>query len=115
VVFVGECRWACSDTSAKPVRSRVDRAEKEVDYVENKPFQFKVNVVNGGRQVDIEVRLKVLSSQHEDMFFVVKFMALDPLTKREVSPYLVVHSLPIKVISVRAPPSRLPFPYTNRD
>lgn len=74
-------------------------SEKEVDYVENKPFQFKVNVVNGGRQVDIEVRLKVLSSQHEDMFFVVKFMALDPLTKREVSPYLVVHSLPIKVIS----------------
>ncbi len=59
-----------------------------------------VNVVNGGRQVDIEVRLKVLSSQHEDMFFVVKFSALDPLTKREISPLLQTFSHPIKVISV---------------
>lgn len=108
----------------------IPTTEKEVDYVENKPFQFKVNVANGGRQVDIEVRgpshgkrepwrrpnfsfvvssafarqvrLKVLSSQHEDMFFIVKFMALDPLTKREVSPYLVAHSFPIKVISVHS-------------
>jgi len=74
-------------------------AEKEVDFVENKPFQFRVNVVEGGKQVDIEVRLKVLSSQHEDMFFVIRFIALDPITKREISPFLVVHSLPIKVIS----------------
>jgi len=73
--------------------------ETEVDFISNKPFMFKVNVLEGGQQVDIEVRLKVLSSQHEDMFFRVKFVALDPITKQEVAPSLVVLSAPIKVIS----------------
>jgi len=49
--------------------------------------------------VDIEVRLKVLSSQHEDMFFRVKFIALDPIGKQEVAASLMVLSAPIKVIS----------------
>jgi len=73
--------------------------DTEVDYISNKPFLFKVTVAEGGQQVDIEVRLKVLSSQHEDMFFRVKFVALDPITKQEVGSSLVAISAPIKVIS----------------
>jgi len=73
--------------------------EKEVDYVTNRPYLFKVNAVNGGTQADVELRLKVLSSQHEDLFFRVKFVALDPLTKCELGPSLTALSAPIKVIS----------------
>jgi len=73
--------------------------DTEVDYISNKPFLFKVVAADGGQQIDVEVRLKVLSSQHEDMFFRVKFMALDPINKQEVSPSLTVLSAPIKVIS----------------
>ncbi|KAL6042762.1 Hydrocephalus-inducing protein [Balamuthia mandrillaris] len=73
--------------------------ESEVDFVSKKPFHFKVEVVEDGRRANLEVRLKVLSSQHEDMFFRVKFIALDPLTKQQIAPSFVAFSAPIKVIS----------------
>jgi len=74
-------------------------SEKEVDYVQNKPFQFKVQAAAGGESANLEIRLKVLSSQHEDTFFRVKIVALDPVTKQPVVDSLKVVSAPIKVIS----------------
>jgi len=71
--------------------------EKEVDRV--KPLEFKVKVDESGLFVNIECRLKVLTSQLEDMFFRLRFIALDPISKREISPQLQVTSAPIKVIS----------------
>eukprot|EP01090_Pellita_catalonica_P009237 TRINITY_DN20297_c0_g1_i1.p1 TRINITY_DN20297_c0_g1~~TRINITY_DN20297_c0_g1_i1.p1 ORF type:complete len:412 (-),score=58.50 TRINITY_DN20297_c0_g1_i1:53-1267(-) len=77
--------------------------EKEVTFVQTKPFQFEV-LPQSGSQVDsdyadLEVRLFVLSSQHENTSFKVKIIALDPLTKIAISPALQAISHPIKVIS----------------
>lgn len=58
-----------------------------------------MRVNESGSKVNVECRLKVLSSQLEDMFFKIKFIALDPITQREISPMLTVVSEAIKVIS----------------
>jgi len=73
--------------------------KKEVDFVKLKPLEYKSQVHENGSQVNMEVRLKVLTSQLEDMMFRVKIRALDARTKREVSPLLNVTSAPIKVVS----------------
>jgi len=73
--------------------------EKEVDFIKHKPFEFRVKVDPSGTFVNIECRLKVLTSQLEDMFFRLRFLGLDPLSKRVIGPQLVTISEPIKVIS----------------
>jgi len=67
--------------------------------VKTKPCDFKSTVNERGDQVSINAKIKVLTSQHEDMFFRVKVRALEPKTKREFNPPLEVISAPIKVIS----------------
>jgi len=71
---------------------------KEVDFLKLKPLEYKVKV-DSASIVNIECRLKVLTRQLEDMFFRLRFVALDPLTKTELSPQLIAVSQPIKVIS----------------
>lgn len=71
---------------------------KEVDYIKDKPFQFKAKPNDRGDQVQLELRLKVLTSQHEDMFFICSIQGFDPHTKNEI-PELHAYSHPIKVIS----------------
>eukprot|EP01102_Stenamoeba_stenopodia_P014145 TRINITY_DN4669_c0_g2_i1.p1 TRINITY_DN4669_c0_g2~~TRINITY_DN4669_c0_g2_i1.p1 ORF type:complete len:443 (+),score=97.57 TRINITY_DN4669_c0_g2_i1:164-1492(+) len=73
--------------------------EKEVDFVKLKPLEYKVRVNDSGSKVNVECRLKVLSSQLEDMNFRIKFIALDPITQKEICPLLTTISDPIKVIS----------------
>jgi hypothetical protein len=73
--------------------------EKEVDFIKHKPFEFRVKVDPSGTFVNIECRLKVLTSQLEDMFFRLRFVGLDPITKRAIGPQLTAISEPIKVIS----------------
>eukprot|EP01103_Thecamoeba_quadrilineata_P004172 TRINITY_DN138_c0_g1_i1.p1 TRINITY_DN138_c0_g1~~TRINITY_DN138_c0_g1_i1.p1 ORF type:complete len:325 (-),score=71.47 TRINITY_DN138_c0_g1_i1:114-1088(-) len=73
--------------------------EKEVDFIKHKPFEFRVKVDPSGTFVNIECRLKVLTSQLEDMFFRLRFLGLDPITKRAIGPQLTAISEPIKVIS----------------
>lgn len=73
--------------------------EKEVDFIKHKPFEFRVKVDPSGTFVNIECRLKVLTSQLEDMFFRLRFLGLDPLSKRVIGPQLTTISEPIKVIS----------------
>eukprot|EP01103_Thecamoeba_quadrilineata_P005312 TRINITY_DN15128_c0_g1_i1.p1 TRINITY_DN15128_c0_g1~~TRINITY_DN15128_c0_g1_i1.p1 ORF type:complete len:428 (-),score=94.10 TRINITY_DN15128_c0_g1_i1:33-1316(-) len=73
--------------------------EKFVDYVKVKPVDHKPTVNENGDQVTIELRIKVLTSQHENSFFRVKIFLLDPNTGMPFHPSLVVFSEPVKVIS----------------
>jgi len=73
--------------------------EKEVDFVKVKPLEFKTHLSERGEQCTMEARIKVLSSQHEDLFFRIKVIALDARTGQEFCPSLFVLSQPIKVIS----------------
>eukprot|EP01103_Thecamoeba_quadrilineata_P014624 TRINITY_DN439_c0_g1_i2.p1 TRINITY_DN439_c0_g1~~TRINITY_DN439_c0_g1_i2.p1 ORF type:complete len:414 (-),score=81.56 TRINITY_DN439_c0_g1_i2:37-1278(-) len=73
--------------------------EKFVDYVKVKPVDHKPTVNETGDQVTMELRIKVLTSQHENSFFRVKIFLLDPNTGTPFHPSLVVFSEPVKVIS----------------
>jgi len=72
--------------------------EKGVDFVKLKPIEYKCIPNESGDQVSIELRIKVLTSQHEDMFFKVKIQGTDPVSKQEI-PNLKAITAPIKVIS----------------
>lgn len=72
---------------------------KAVSFVKTKPLDFKPMVNERGDQVSLNTKIKVLTSQHEDMFFRVRVRALEPKTKHEFLPPIEVVSGPIKVIS----------------
>ncbi|GAM24467.1 hypothetical protein SAMD00019534_076420 [Acytostelium subglobosum LB1] len=72
--------------------------EKEVDFVKNKPVEYKATPNDTGDTVTCEVRIKVLTSQHEDMFFRVKIAGHEPVSK-QIIPNLFAITHPIKVIS----------------
>jgi len=71
---------------------------KEVDYVKVKPMDFKYTPIDSGLQLEVELRFKVLSSQHEDMLFRVKIQGYNPTTL-EPLPQLTLFTPSIKVIS----------------
>jgi len=73
--------------------------DKEVDFVKTKPLESKPKISPSGEYAYLELRIQVLSSQHEDSFFRIKVIALDPVTGREFDPPINVVSNPIKVIS----------------
>jgi hypothetical protein len=73
--------------------------EKLVDFVKIKPVDHKPTVNETGDQVSIELRIKVLTSQHENSFFRVKISLLDPNTGMPFQPPLVCYTDPVKVIS----------------
>jgi len=72
--------------------------DKEVDFVKVKPMEFKSVASEDGRLLDTELRIKVLTSQHEDMLFKIRIAGSNPLTHEEI-PGLSIISGPIKVIS----------------
>eukprot|EP01114_Cavostelium_apophysatum_P018610 TRINITY_DN579_c0_g1_i1.p1 TRINITY_DN579_c0_g1~~TRINITY_DN579_c0_g1_i1.p1 ORF type:complete len:406 (+),score=108.67 TRINITY_DN579_c0_g1_i1:132-1220(+) len=87
-----------------------DEGGKEVDYVKNKPIEFKPVPSQNGNQLDCETRIKVLTSHHEDLLFKIKIQGFNPTTKQEVAG-LMIYSFPIKVISKpeqlkKRPPSK---------
>jgi len=67
----------------------------EVSYVKNEPLESKVNIFEAGAKAIVELKIKVLTSQHEDMLFRVQLYGIDPLTGQP----LEAISKPIKVIS----------------
>ncbi len=71
---------------------------KEVESVKMKPIESKLKHSDSGDVVNIEIRIKVLTSQLEDMFFRVRIAALDPITKSILPQYSIL-SHPIRVIS----------------
>jgi len=72
--------------------------DKEVDFVKVKPMEFKSTPSENGQILDAELRIKVLTSQHEDMLFKIRIAGANPITREEI-PGLAVMSSPIKVIS----------------
>eukprot|EP01116_Phalansterium_solitarium_P018465 TRINITY_DN4890_c0_g1_i1.p1 TRINITY_DN4890_c0_g1~~TRINITY_DN4890_c0_g1_i1.p1 ORF type:complete len:387 (+),score=104.88 TRINITY_DN4890_c0_g1_i1:104-1162(+) len=71
---------------------------KSVDFVKTSPMEFKYSPNSAGDRLEVELRIKVLTSQHEDMLFKVHIHGVDPITKAEF-PGLFLVSPPIKVIS----------------
>jgi len=71
---------------------------KEVDFVKLKPLECKMRPNEEGDQLTVEIRIKVLTSQLEDMFFRVVLKLVDPRTRKDYS-QLVVLSHPIRVVS----------------
>jgi len=69
--------------------------KQEVNFVKNAPLDAKINLNDTGDRAKIEVKIKVLTSQHEDSLFRVRILATDPMTKLPFD--LFTH--PIKVIS----------------
>lgn len=63
-----------------------------------KPLECKTRPNDEGDQLTVEIRIKVLTSQLEDMFFRVVVKLVDPRTKKEY-PHLVCLSHPIRVVS----------------
>jgi len=76
-----------------------DRLEdqKEVETLKNNPLHYTAHVNETGDRAVLEVRISVLSSQHEGAFFRIRLSVKDPKNNEEV----VNFSLPIKVISKR--------------
>lgn len=72
---------------------------KQVDFVKVKPVEHKAKVSGQGSQVFLEVRLKVLTSQHENSLFRVKITAYQTTTSEGFFPELCVYSDAIKVMS----------------
>jgi hypothetical protein len=71
-------------------------AEKEVDFVKEKPIGYKVSLNQAGNKLTVEVRIKVLTSQLEDMLFKVGVYGTDPTTSKQ---YFLGASEAIRVIS----------------
>jgi len=72
---------------------------KLVNYVKTKPCDVKSVVNERGDQVSLNIKIKVLTSQHEDMFFRIRVRVLEPHSKQPLSSSFEVISSPIKVIS----------------
>jgi len=92
--------------------------DKFVDFVKHKPLEYKGHISEKGDKMTIEVRIKVLTSQLEDMFFKLRIKGVDATTKENI-PGLVVTTQPIKVVSKQEQISRiknkqLPTPTQNR-
>jgi len=69
---------------------------KEVDFVKLKPFQFKPTINQNGSKITLEVRIKVLTSQLEDMLFRVGVVVNDSTNSKVLTSAM---SEPVKVIS----------------
>eukprot|EP01117_Protostelium_nocturnum_P001848 TRINITY_DN1232_c0_g1_i1.p1 TRINITY_DN1232_c0_g1~~TRINITY_DN1232_c0_g1_i1.p1 ORF type:complete len:295 (+),score=120.20 TRINITY_DN1232_c0_g1_i1:205-1089(+) len=73
---------------------RDDQEIVDVPYVKSEPIDSKMIIVESYKAVS-EIRIKVLTSQHEDMLFRVKFTASD----KSNAPFAECCTQPIKVIS----------------
>ena len=73
-------------------------AMKPVDYVRDRPLSVKTRVLKDPTEAVVVCTIRVLSSQHEDMFFRIRFTCVDRETGNEVSAITTL-SPSIKVIS----------------
>jgi hypothetical protein len=71
--------------------------EKEVEQLKTPPLEIITHVDRSGRKANVEVKISVLSSQHERACFRIKFTAIDPATGQSLTDF----SQPIKVIAKR--------------
>lgn len=73
--------------------------EKEVDYINVKPIDFKKKFSERDALVTLECKIAVLTSQHEDTFFLIKVVA----SIKETQIQFETKSQPIKVVSKTNP------------
>jgi len=85
---------------------------KGVDFVKVRPVDFKYTVNEIGDQLSMELRIKVLTSQHENIPFRVKVVLLDPNSGLPFQPDLSLLSEPVKVISKPEPLKKKTFEFT---
>eukprot|EP01128_Nolandella_sp_AFSM9_P002409 TRINITY_DN12777_c0_g1_i1.p1 TRINITY_DN12777_c0_g1~~TRINITY_DN12777_c0_g1_i1.p1 ORF type:complete len:348 (-),score=62.79 TRINITY_DN12777_c0_g1_i1:156-1199(-) len=69
-----------------------------VTYVTTKPLEYKPSIAKNGLEISFDVKVKVLSSHHEDNFFRLQITVWDPIIS-STFPKLLIHSMPVKVIS----------------
>lgn len=72
--------------------------DRFVDFIKDKPLEYKGSMSDAGDKMTMEIRLKKLSSHLEDMFFKIRIKGVDSRTHEDI-PYLSVTSQPIKVVS----------------
>uniref|UniRef100_A0A7S4MG65 Uncharacterized protein n=1 Tax=Vannella robusta TaxID=1487602 RepID=A0A7S4MG65_9EUKA len=72
--------------------------DRFVDFIKNKPLEYKGTMNDTGDKMTLEIRMKKLSSHLEDMFFKIRVKGVDSQTKEDI-PNLHVTSQPIKVVS----------------
>lgn len=72
---------------------------KPVDYVKDKPVDIRTQVSESGEELNVELKVKVLTSQHENSLFRIKIIILDPNTGLPIHPYWHIITAPVKVIS----------------
>jgi len=72
--------------------------DRFVDFVKNKPLEYKGTINEKADVMTLEVRLKKLSSHLEDMFFKIRLKGVDSYTKEPI-PSLCITTQPIKVVS----------------
>ena len=75
-------------------------AGKEVDFVRQAPIQCIQTTLSGkADEAELECKIKVLSTQHENMLFRIQVEALNPENQARFEPALVCYTRPIRVIS----------------
>lgn len=68
----------------------------EVSYVKHEPIEYKINInYNNPTKASVDMKIKVLTSQHEDMLFRLRFSGIDPETQMT----FFTLTNPVKVIS----------------
>jgi len=72
--------------------------DRFVDFIKNKPLEYKGTMSDCGDKMILEIRLKKLSSHLEDMFFKIRVKGVDSVTNKDI-PGLFVTSQAIKVVS----------------
>jgi len=68
---------------------------KVVDYIHHEPMQYVSVVSTTGNEISVEVKIGILSSQHQGALFIVMLRIVDSLTNET----LCVLSHPIRVVS----------------
>jgi hypothetical protein len=71
--------------------------QKEVETLKCTPLEYIAHVSDSGEKANVEIRIAVLSSQHEGANFRIKLSVKDPRTSKLVH----VFTSPLKVISKR--------------
>eukprot|EP01104_Vermistella_antarctica_P015697 TRINITY_DN5209_c0_g1_i2.p1 TRINITY_DN5209_c0_g1~~TRINITY_DN5209_c0_g1_i2.p1 ORF type:complete len:532 (-),score=117.96 TRINITY_DN5209_c0_g1_i2:74-1600(-) len=72
---------------------------KELDASKSKPFEMKTTINPNSQVITAEVKLKVLTSHHDNSCFRIKFFASSNMNGLAVPPSMSVVSHPIRVIS----------------
>jgi len=75
-----------------------DSPEKEVNFINAKPFEYTAKINPEGTTFAMECLLKILSSQNENALFKLRIRAVNASTKKPIA-HMEIDTEPIQVIS----------------